>query len=113
LREPTYDRLHKYVRAHLPELRDLGADFPSAERFAAFAFRWADFLLVGGGRYVVLAGASAEGLHLFWIGHAGFEKAAFIAGHGEPTVRLEGERIVAEVPSHGEEQTHELLWWGP
>jgi hypothetical protein len=113
LREPTYDRLYKYLRAHLPEVRDLGADFPSAERFAAFGLRWLDFVVVGGGRYVVLAGASAAGLHLFWIGSAGFEKGAFVAGDGEPVVRVEGERIVAELSVHGERQVRDMLWWGP
>jgi hypothetical protein len=113
LREPTYDRLHKYLRAHLPELRDLGADFPSAERFGGFGLRWLDFLVVGGGRYVVLAGASAQGLHLFWIGSVGFEKGAFIAGDGEPSVGLEGERIVAELTVNGERQVRDMLWWGP
>jgi hypothetical protein len=113
LREPTYDRLHKYLRAHLPELRDLGPDFPSAERFADFGLRWLDFVVVGGGRYVVLAGASQEGLHLFWLGSAGFEKGAFIAGDGEPLVRLEGDRIVAELTVRGERQVRDMLWWGP
>src|SRR6185437_1466844 len=34
LAKVRYDTLHKHLRAHLPELRDVGADFPSPERFA-------------------------------------------------------------------------------
>ncbi len=115
LQQPTYDRLHKYLRAHLPELRDLGADFPSAERFAAFAFRWLDFHLLGGGRLLLMAGASRSGLHLFWVGAAGFEKSAFFAADPvpEPILRVTGERITAMTQDEGQMRTHEMLWWGP
>jgi hypothetical protein len=111
LREPTYDRLHKYLRAHLPELRDVGADFPSAERFAAYALRWLDFHVVGGGRYVVLAGGSAQGLHVFWIGAGGFEKSVFMAGDA-PRLEVVGDRLVATTTVRGEPQVREMLWWG-
>jgi hypothetical protein len=115
LKGPTYDRLHKYVRAHLPELRDLGADFPSVERFAAYSFRWMDFHVVGGGRNVVMAGASPDGLHLFWLGAGGFEKATFVEGDAipEPIVRIDGERIVAMTSVNGTTNVREMLWWGP
>jgi hypothetical protein len=115
LRQPTYDLLHKYVRAHLPELRDLGRDFPSAERFAAFGFKWIDFHVVGGGRNVVLAGASAHGLHLFWLGAAGFEKSSFLPGDAvpEPVVRVRDDRITAMTSVRGEASIHEMFWWGP
>jgi hypothetical protein len=115
LKSPTYDLFHKYLRAHLPELRDLGRDFPSAERFADFAFRWVDFHVVGGGRNVVVAGASPHGLHLFWIGAHGFEKSSFVAGDAvpEPVVRVSGDRITAMTSRQGEMQISEMLWWGP
>jgi hypothetical protein len=115
LKQPTYDLLHKYVRAHLPELRDLGRDFPSPERFSAFGFKWLDFHLLGGGRLVLMAGASPGGLHLFWIGGAGFEKSAFFAcdAFPEPVVRVDAERIRAMTSQDGEAREHELLWWGP
>jgi hypothetical protein len=74
LNEPSYDLLHKYLRGHLPELRDLGQDFPTAERFAELGFRWMDFHVLGGGRLVLMAGASRNGMHLFWLGATGFEK---------------------------------------
>jgi hypothetical protein len=107
--------LHKYVRAHLPELRDFGRDFPTPDRFAAFAFRWIDFHLLGGGRLVLMAGASPQGLHLFWLGAQGFEKSAFIACEAfpEPIVRVQVDRIWAMTSDGGQIREHEMLWWGP
>ncbi|MCL2448828.1 MAG: hypothetical protein FWD17_07775, partial [Polyangiaceae bacterium] len=115
LRDPTYDLLHKYLRAHLPELRDLGAHFPSPKRFADFGFRWVDFHVVGGGRNVIFAGASAHGLHLFWIGAEGFEKSTFLEGEPipDPVVRVQGDRIVAMTSVRGEPNVREMFWWGP
>ena len=115
LLKPSYDLLHKYVRAHLPELRDLGKDFPSPERFTAFAFRWVDFHLLGGGRLVLMAAASAQGLHLFWLGAQGFEKSVFFAcdAFPDPVVRVEADRVRAMTSDEGEAREHEMLWWGP
>jgi hypothetical protein len=115
LKEPRYDGLHKYLRAHLPELRDLGEHFPSPERFEGFALRWIDFHVLGGGRMVLMAGLSNSGLHLFWLSAAGFEKGAFVAcdAFPDPVVRVTAERIVAMTRQGGEERLHEMLWWGP
>jgi hypothetical protein len=115
LLKPTYDLLHKYIRAHLPELSDLGADFPSPDRFTAFTFRWIDFHLLGGGRLVLMAGASPQGLHLFWLGARGFEKSAFFAcdAFPDPVVRVDAERIRAMTSDEGVAREHEMLWWGP
>ena len=115
LKQPRYDLLHKYLRAHLPELRDLGADFPSPERFDEFGFRWLDFHVLGGGRMVLLAGASPHGLHLFWLSAAGFEKSAFFAcdAFPDPVVRPEKDRVVVMTSERGEARVHEMLWWGP
>jgi hypothetical protein len=115
LQTPTYDRLHKYFRAHLPEVRNLGKDFPTAERFAAFEFRWIEAHLVGGGRMVLLAGASPQGLHLFWLGVNGFEKGAFFASDAfpEPIVKLREERIAVMTSVGAVPQIYETFWWGP
>ncbi len=115
LKEPSYDRLHKYLRSHLPELRDLGEHFPEPERFAGFGFRWMDFHRLGAGRMALMAGASPAGLHLFWIGAEGFEKSAFFPcdAFPDPVVRVEGERIVALTSEAGSQRLHEMLWWGP
>ena len=115
LLQPTYDLLHKYVRAHVPELRDLGRDFPSPDRFSAFAFKWLDFHILGSGRLVLMAGASPQGLHLFWLGSSGFEKSVFFAcdTFPDPIVRVDGDRIRAMTSDQGEAREHEMLWWGP
>jgi len=115
LEQPRYDRLGKYLRAHLPELRELGADFPTPERFEAYAFRWMDFHVLGGGRMVLCAGASPSGLHLFWLSAAGFEKSAFFACEAfpDPLVRIEQDRIVTMTRESGAARVHEMLWWGP
>lgn len=115
LGKPSYSRLHKYMSAHLPEIRSLGDDFPTAERFAAFALRWIDFHVVGGGRNVLLAGASAEGLHLFWLGADGFEKSAFVPGDAtvEPTVFVHDGTITATTSERGQPRVREMFWWGP
>lgn len=115
LSKPSYARLHKYMCAHLPEVRALGDDFPSAERFSAFALKWIDFYVVGGGRNVLLSGASAQGLHLFWLGAGGFEKSAFVAGDPtpDPIVRVHDGRITATISEGGRPRVREMLWWGP
>ena len=115
LKRPRYDTLHKYLRAHLPELRDLGRDFPSPERFDAFELRWIEPHVLGGGRMVLLAGASPHGLHLFWLGAAGFDKSAFLPGEAfpDPIVRLQDDRVIAMTSEAGASRTHEMLWWGP
>ena len=114
LKQPRYDLLHKYLRARLPELRDLGPDFPSPERFDDYALRWLDFHLVGGGRMVLMAGASSRGLHLFWLSTAGFDKSAFLPCDAlpDPVVRLEGDRIVVMTRESNVTREHEMLWWG-
>jgi len=115
LKQPRYDLLYKYLRAHVPELRDLGEHFPSPERFEAYAFRWMDALVLGGGRMLLLAGASPHGLHLVWLTAAGFEKSAFLAcdAFPDPIVRADGERVVVITSEGGAARTHEMLWWGP
>jgi|GEM_PF-1098737 len=57
LKRPRYDAFYKYIRAHLPELRDVGEDFPSPERFEELRFEYLSFLMVGGGLVAVIAGA--------------------------------------------------------
>ncbi|HEY3816536.1 MAG TPA: hypothetical protein VGL81_05160 [Polyangiaceae bacterium] len=115
LKQPRYDLLYKYLRAHLPELRDLGADFPTPERFEAYDFRWMDFHVLGGGRMLLLAGASPHGLHLFWLSAAGFEKSAFLEcdAFPDPLVRVEEDRLVTMTSESGKARVHEMLWWGP
>lgn len=115
LKKPSYHALHQWLRAHLPEVRNLGQDFPTPERFDAFGLSWLEAHVLGGGRMVLLAGASGHGLHLFWLTGAGFEKSAFIPcdKFPDPVVRAGEDRIVALTSEGGVTRTHEMLWWGP
>jgi hypothetical protein len=113
--KPRYDTLHKWLKAHLPELRDVGEHFPSPERFEELAFASLDFVLVGGGRMLLLAGANAHGLHLFWLTTTGYEKSAFFPcdSFPEPKAQAHRDKISVIVSVAGRQLVHELLWWGP
>jgi hypothetical protein len=109
-----YDVLYKHLKAHLPEIKDLG-DFPSPERFAELDFRTMDFLVLGGGRMILVAAHGRAGLHLFWLGARGFEKSVFFPADAfpAPVVRKAGERLEVLLSADGRTQRHEMLWWGP
>jgi hypothetical protein len=109
-----YDVLYKYLKAHLPELRDLGEHFPSAERFAELGLKWLDAKLLGGGKMLLLSGLGANGLHLFWLTAAGFEKGAFYPCETfpEPIVSAEGDKLIVTVSIDGKPVRHEMLYWG-
>jgi hypothetical protein len=115
LKRPRYDTLHKYLRAHLPEMRDVGGDFPSPERFSEMAFEWLDFMLVGGGRMLLVHGPTDRGIHLFWLDAAGFSKSAYFPADAFPehVVRDLGEKLQIVLPLLGKQAVHEMLWWGP
>ena len=115
LAKVRYDLLHKHLRAHLPELRDLGADFPSPERFDEMGFKHLDLTLLGGGRMLLMHGAAAQGLHLFWLDATGFAKAAFFPADAfpAPMVQVEGDKLRVILRVSAREVVHEMLWWGP
>lgn len=115
LAKPKYDVFYKYLKAHLPEVKDVGADFPAPDRFEAYGFRWLDFFVVGEGRMLVVAGANADGVHLFWLGKKGFEKGAFVpcAAFPEPIVKADAEKIVLVARVAEKDVIHEMPWFGP
>jgi hypothetical protein len=120
LTKVRYDTLHRHLRAHVPELTDLGADFPSAERFAELRFRWLDFTWLGGGRLLLVHGPAEHGIHLFWLDGAGFSKAAFFPSDegagGQPppySLVLDGELVRVELSIAGRQVEHPMLFWGP
>lgn len=116
LKQVRYDVLYKYLKAHLPELKDVGEHFPSPERLADLAFESLSFLLVGGGRMLVMAGKNKDGLHALWLSKEGFEKAAFwpCDSFPAPILRKKGDDKLEVVLSHdGAPQSFEILWWGP
>jgi hypothetical protein len=106
--------LVRHLKAYLPELRELGPDFPPRERFDELAFRWLGFELVGDGRMLLVHGPSAKGVHLFWLDRAGFVKAAFYATDPAPEHRVElaGDKLRVTVSVDGRAVVHEMLWWG-
>lgn len=114
LRVVRYDMLHKYLVAHLPELRDLGRDFPSPEQLDEIKFLSLDFVLLGEGRVLLMHGRGKAGLHLFWLDHQGFSHAAFFpADPGAPhSVAVEGDKLVVRFELNQQPIVHELLWWG-
>ena len=115
LSKVRYDAFYKYLRAHFPEIRDVGNDFPSAARFDELGLRWLDAHVVGDGRMALFAGAGEAGVHLFSLDSHGFVKAAFIATDKfpEPVVRVEGDRVTVLARDGGAEAVREMLWWGP
>ncbi len=115
LAKVRYASLHQHLRAHLPEVRDLGPDFPSAERFEAMRLAWLDVVLVGEGRMALLFGPGEGGAHLFWLTAAGFEKSVHVPADSfpAPVLRHEGDKLRVLAQVDGQPVVHEMLWWGP
>jgi hypothetical protein len=115
LKKVRYDTLFKYIKAHLPELRDLGEHFPSPERLEEMAFSHLDFMLIGGGRMLLMYGPTDRGAHLFWLDAGGFSASAYYPADAfpAPIVKEQGDKIEVHVCILGKPQYHEMLWWGP
>jgi hypothetical protein len=109
-----YDLFYKYLKTHLPELRDVGTSFPSPERFDEMGFSWLDFLVLGEGRALLVYGLGVAGLHLFWMGPEGFEKALFYPADSfpAPLVRVRGGRLEVHLSVDKQTTFHEMLWPG-
>jgi hypothetical protein len=114
LKSVRYDTLHKYLVAHLPELRDLGRDFPSPEQFAELGFLSLEFQLLADGRLLLMHGRGKAGLHLLWLDHAGFSHARFFpADPGAPhAVVHEGDKLRVTFELNGKPIEEEMLYWG-
>ncbi len=115
LKRPRYDAFYKYLRAHLPELRDVGKDFPSPERFEELRFEHLSFLAVGEGRMLLVYGPNEHGLHAFWLGKEGFDKSAFwpCDKFPEPLMRAKDDKLEVVLSQGGKVASFEILWWGP
>jgi hypothetical protein len=114
LAKVRYDTLYKHLRAHLPELRSVGDDFPSPERLHEMAFRWLDFQWLGSGRMLLMHGPTDRGVHLFWLDVNGFVKSAYYPADSFPAhiVETEGDLVRVMVSIQGRPHVHEMLWWG-
>jgi hypothetical protein len=113
LAKVRYDTLFKHLKAHVPELRELGEHFPSATRFAELAFAHLEFMWLGDGRMLLIHGQGAQGVHLFWLDHNGFRQAAFYPADASVyRVSCTGDVLRIELQQGGRTQEHEMLWWG-
>lgn len=110
----NYDIFYKYLKAHAPEIRDVGADFPSPERFADLKLKWFSAAWLGGGRMLLVYGQNQDGLHLFWLDGKGFRKGAFVACEAFPEARVvtRDDRLELVVSLDGKVAFHEMPWWG-
>jgi hypothetical protein len=110
----SYASLHQHLRAHLPELRGVGEDFPSPERFEELGFQSLDLVLLGGGRMLLMHGRGNKGVHLFWLDVNGFVQSAFYPADPFPAhvVQIDGDKLRVIVPIQGATTVHEMLWWG-
>ena len=115
LTRPRYDTFYKYIKAHLPELRDVGRDFPSPERFDAFGLKWLEFVLLGGGRMLLVHGPGEHGVSLFWLSVSGFEKSAFYPADSFPEhkVTTDADTVTLLFSREAKVVSHQMLWWGP
>ena len=111
------------MKAHLPELRDLGADFPTPERFAEYAFKSLDLTLCEGGRVLLMFGPGKGGLHVFWLTARGFERAMFVPCSHDPLPRVElgqaetkqgvvVDTLTFDVVHEDKRVSQQLLVWG-
>jgi hypothetical protein len=110
----SYDIFFKYLKAHAPEIRDVGTDFPSPERFVDLKLKWFSAEWVGAGRMLLVYGQNQDGLHLFWLDGSGFRKGAFVACETfpEPRVVKREDRLELVVSLDGKIAAHEMPWWG-
>ncbi len=109
-----YDMLYKHLKAHLPELKSVGDHFPSPERFEELGFASLDFMLLGGGRMLLVHGPTKTGVHLLFLTKEGFSKSTYVEAKApfEHVVEAIGDKLRVTVRGAGEPQIHETLWWG-
>jgi len=114
LAKVRYDLFHKYLKAHLPELRDLGRDFPSPERFQELGFQSLELVLVGGGRVVIAHGRTEHGVAALFLSKDGFLKQHYYAcGKGaQHRLEVSGDVVRFVIDDGGAPSVHETLFWG-
>jgi hypothetical protein len=110
----SYDIFFKYMKAHAPEIRDVGADFPTPERFSDMKLKWFSAMWIGAGRMLLVFGQNQDGLHMFWLGKEGFRKSAFLPCDvfPEPRVLNKNDRLEVVLSSSENLVAHEMPWWG-
>jgi hypothetical protein len=119
LAKVRYDTLHRHLRAHVPELRSVGDDFPSPERLAELGFAWLEGRWLGGGRMLLLHGPTRTGIMLLWLTGDGFAKSAYFEGDPRAPyvldvagIGVDDQKVRVIVRQAGRDVVHELMWWG-
>lgn len=120
LREPTYDLLVKYLRQHLPALRDLGEGFPSVAEFSARNYRSLGFELFHDGRVLAMHGEvpahddAPPLVEILWLTARGFDHADTIpADTGTPYfARAAGDSLEVTVAWKDKPHTHRVGFRG-
>lgn len=120
LAKVSYHAFYQYLKANIPEIRDVGEAFPTPERFADYEFKHLSFDLVGDGRMLVVHGPTKHGLHAFWLTKEGFDKSAFwpCDAFPAPMLRVKNDaaseqKLEVLLSRDGTQSVLELLWWGP
>lgn len=115
LHKVRYDVFYKYIKAHLPELKDLGKDFPSPERFEEYGLHFLQPMILGEGRMLLVYGRGEKGLHLFWLGKEGFASSLYLPcdKFPDPRVLAQGDKLQIHFAHEEKTLCHEVLWWGP
>jgi hypothetical protein len=109
LEKVRYDLLYKYLKAHLPEVKDVGKDFPSPERFDELGFAWIEPKLVGDGRVLVLFGPTRTGVAAIFLSKTGFLKQHYYESEAKsPRLEVEGDRLRFVLG----DDVHETFFWG-
>lgn len=113
LSKVRYDVLYKYLKAHVPELKDLG-DFPSPERFEELELSWIDVLSLAQNRILLFVAFGKRGLHLFFFTAQGFDKSLFYMADSfpEPVVRARGDKLEVHLAVGEKPVVHEMPFWG-
>jgi hypothetical protein len=112
LAKVRYDTLHRHLKAHVPELKTVGDDFPSPERLDELGFQWMEARWLGGGRMLLLHGPTRTGVMAMWLSASGFVKSAYFEGKGNAAgyaVEIDGEKVRFALAGGA---VHEMLWWG-
>lgn len=121
LKTPAYDVLVKYLRQHVPTLRDVGEGFPTPAEFTAKRYPSLGFEPLHGGRVLALHGmvpAEGEGpstVEIMWITPQGYDHADVVPCDGQVphfARALNDETLEVTVAWKGRPVTHRLTLRG-
>lgn len=122
IRSPTYDLLVKYLRQHLPNLKDVGEGFPTPAELAARRFGTLAFELLHGGRVLALHGQSPprdddgpSTVEVLWLTAHGYDHADVVPSDRDVPYfgrAVTDEMLEVTVGWKGRPHTHRLTFRG-